>query len=157
MVSPRPRSSVSPKNRGKKEAEDKSGLANAGLSIKAQGVMSRYLEAQSSTAVGGENERKDTYKLRTDPAEMPYKFLESEARTQALRINWRYDETDSVLNYMLNNAKNMFKAKRVINPGDWLATQREYGQTIMDYASGSVDIKWIEHSNSFKRAIPLAI
>ena len=57
-----------------KSKEDRRGLANAGLSVTALGVHARYLEATAASLGGVDN---SAYRLRTDPSEMPYKFVEA--------------------------------------------------------------------------------
>lgn len=51
------------------------------------------------------------------------------------------------MHYMLHTATQHFEPKRVLKPGDWLATQRERGQTIMEYNSGNGIIEWIHSSH----------
>ena len=104
-------------------AADRSGLANAGLSVKALGVQSRLFESTAASS----GHAADVYRLRNDPSEMPYKFCDTEARKNALKINGCYAEKDPVLHYMMHNSHCMFKSKRVMRQGDWLATQRERG------------------------------
>ena len=48
---------------------------------------------------------------------------------------------DKVLDYLVTNANQLFTPKRFL-PGDWLATQKERGQSFKVYKQGGPDISW---------------